>query len=232
MFKRLLFVPILLGGAFLVGNVVAERAAESALSDAAGEAVGLGDDVQVDIRGFPLLLQVFQGRVDAVEVSVSDRVIEDLRVSELAVQLEGIRADGQILGNGPLTLRIDRATASAVIEERAIQAFLKRRGHDVTIDIRDGEVEVRATRSVFGRKRTFTAVGPIILEGEDIVFRPREVSWDGPSFPGANETARRATTVREELPSLPADVRLTDLAMKEGFLELAGSGGRTSIRVR
>jgi hypothetical protein len=209
-------------------NVVAERAAESALSDAAADALGIDGAVEVDIRGFPILFDVLRGRLDGITATARGHRIGDLTLRSVAVGLTGLRAKGSIFGDGSLAIVAERADLIAETDARAINAFLRRRGEDARVRLLDGEMEVVAERTVLGVERTFIATGPLRIEADALVFRPREVRWGGPSFPGAEAFARRATTVREDLPALPGEIRIDAVTIEPDRLRLTGSSeGRT-----
>lgn len=232
MMRKLFLLPLILIGAFLGGNLVAERAAEAALGDAAGKALGLHGSVRVDLKGFPVLLDVMQGRLGGLEASVSDQKFDGLSVDRVTVGMEDLESQGSILGSGPLSIATKGATVSARISQKALNDFLRKRGHDVTVKLLDGEVQVTAKRVVLGSQRKFKAVGPVTIEGQNLVFRPRDVSWDGPNFPGASDLAKRETTISERIPSLPANTALKSVSVNSEWIELLARSGSQSFKVR
>lgn len=219
--------------ALVVGaDLVAQQAAETALAGAASNALGVDAKVDVEIDGFPILFDVLRGRLDGVSATVTDQRVEDLRLRRVGVRLDELRAEGSIFGGGPLAIVARRTELVAETDEASVNAFLKRRGEDARVRLLDGEIEVTATRSVLGVPRRFTATGPLAIDGSSLLFRPREVTWDGPTFPGADSIAREATTVREELPALPGGIRISGVVVTEGTLAFTGSGEGRRFVVR
>lgn len=232
MMRKLLISAGVLVALGVGADLVAQRAAEAALSSTASQALGVNGAVEVDVGGFPILLDVLRGRLDDVTATVHDQRFDDLLLTTVGVRLEDLRAQGSIFGSGPLTVAARRTSLIAETDARAINQFLDRRGERARVVLLEGEVQVTAKRSVLGIPRTFVATGPIRIDGSQIVFRPREVTWDGPTFPGAEAFAREATTLREELPRLPGDVKIEDVAVGGGVIRFTGSAGARRFTVR
>lgn len=230
--RKLVITAGVLGALVVGADMVAQRAAESALSKTASEALGIDGDVTIDIEGFPILFDVLRGRLDGVTATVTNQRIQDLRFTRLGVTLDDLRAEGSMFGSGPLAIVSARTTLLAETDAQAVNAFLRKRGEDARVEFVGAELRVTATRTVLGIPRRFVATGSLILDGKDIVFRPREVDWDGPSFPGADRIARDATTFRERMPDLPAEARLDAVEIGDGVLRLTGSAAGQRFVVR
>jgi hypothetical protein len=232
MFKGLLVTGAVFGGLFVGANIVAENAAESAINDRLASQVGLSEDATVEIESFPFILDVLSGRVDAVSVSVNEFRVQDLVFRELSVRLENIEAEGSIFGSGPLTLLVEKTAGSARTDEKAMNAFLKRRGEDATIKLLDGKVTVAGTRSFAGVRRKIVATGRLFVKDGRLRFDADEATWDGPRPPGSEEAARRAASFSQDIPPLPSGLRVTQVQVTSGAITFvaAGQGQRFDVR--
>lgn len=232
MIRKLAIAGALLLALGAGADVLAQRAAESAIAATASETFGLDGAVEVDVEGFPVLLDIAQGRLDAVTATLAEQRIDDLQLRRVGVRLEDLRAEGSLFGDGPLTIESARTNLLAETDQAAVNAFLERRGEDARVELLDGRVRVTARRSVLGSSRRFVATGPLRIEGTELVFRPDEVTWDGPSFPGAETLARELTTVRQQLPRPPGGVAVQRVVVEPGLLRLEGSAQGRSFQVR
>lgn len=213
-------------------DLVAQGLAESAIADNAGRALGLEGEVEVDIQGFPVLLDLLGGEIEAIDVSVRDHEVEGLRLTRVGVRLERVRAEGSWFGDGPLTVVSQTSSVFAETDTAGVNAFMRRRGQDARVELLDGEVRVRARRTILGVPRTFVATGPLRIEGNELVFVPRDVRWDGPTFPGAETLARQLTTVREPLPQPPGGVALRSVRVAPDLLRFEGAADSRRFVVR
>ncbi|MFP5225372.1 MAG: DUF2993 domain-containing protein [Actinomycetota bacterium] len=232
MIKGLVITGAVLGGLFVGANMLAEDAAERAINDRLAGQLGLPDQASVEIESFPFILDVLGGHVDAVSVSVEGFRVQDLVFRELKVRLEDIEAEGSIFGSGKLTLVVGDTTGSAQTDDKALNAFLKRRGEDATVKLMDGKVTVSGTRSFAGIKRKVVASGRLSIKDGDLRFDAEQVTWEGPKPPGSQEAARRAASFREDLPPLPSGLRISKVEVRSGTISFSavGKGQRFEVR--
>lgn len=232
MIRKLAITAAILATLGFGADLIAQRAAEAALSKAASNALGIEGEIRVDVEGFPILFDVLRGRLDGISASVSGHRIEDLVLRTVAVRLDDLRAEGSFFGDGALSIVAARIELVAEADERAINGFLKRRGEDARVELLDGEIRVTAQRTIAGVPRTFVATGPLAIRDRTLVFRPRKVTWEGPTFPGAQSFAREVTTVREELPTLPGGIGIDAVTIGGGVVRFTGSGEGRTFKVR
>ena len=232
--RKLLILVLILGVVFVGGNVYGERFAEDRIAVAVRDAFGLSKTPEVEIDGFPIVMKVFSGSLPSMTVNARDVRVRDLEVAALTVVLEGIEVEGGLLGDGDLVVVVAEGSASAEVDEAAVNALLRDRGEDATITLLpDGRARVRAMRPFLGVPRRFVATGRLVLEGQRLVFDARRVTIDGRDPPpGFEAEARRRATVSVDLPKLPGGFSIDELATEQGSLTLTASAQDKRITLR
>jgi hypothetical protein len=225
---RRLIVPIVfLVALFLGASVVLENFAESQLAGGAERALGLQTRPKVDIDAFPIIWRVIQGSIPEVRVEAKNFVIEHLEVSELVVDMRGVRADlGVLIRSDQFDLNVDDGEATARITEDATNAFLVHEKVDAHVTfLANGKVFVRADRVVGGRTRRFEATGMMTLGGRKLSFKPETVKVEGRSSASATllARARRDTTFSVEIPKLPGNLLPSEVVVTKGEVALVAS---------
>lgn len=216
--RRLLVLVVLLGGLFIGLNIVAERMAEDRIEVAAQRTFGLEDRPTVDVRGFPVLVHVVQGRLPQVAIDAERATVADLALTDLRVLLDEIAADGGLLGGGRLTLSVASAVVDARATQESVLALIRKQGIDVTsLRLVEGGARVGAFREIGGEVRRIDARARVSLSGRTLRIDPTSVTVEGRAPSGElRRRALRATTVRVRLPKLPGGFTVTRISVEPG----------------
>jgi hypothetical protein len=183
-------------------GLVRERVTGRSITLAAGER-----EVQVvlnDIRFRPSPIDLAVGRVGDVEVNAADVQWDDGRVERVDVRFGNVHVrpgTTPVLVTAPIELR-------AIVGGDFVAELVTRRAPWLAIELHEGQ----ATVAWKGRERWGRAVVVPHLEGERIRFTAAAVAV------GSRKVGvpRRVPSVLVDVPSLPAGMRVTGLALEEG----------------
>lgn len=165
---RLVVVLALLVLAVVVDRV-AVRAAESAVAARLEVAGGLPARPEVEVRGFPFLLQAARGRYSDVVVRADAVAAGQVQLRTFVVQLRGVRVPlGEAVGGRVTAVPVDDLSGRALLPWEAVTAQLAARGLRA-VPTGDGRVRVTGRVQVMGRGVDATAVSRPTLEGSEVV---------------------------------------------------------------
>ncbi|MGH2830732.1 MAG: LmeA family phospholipid-binding protein [Actinomycetota bacterium] len=217
---RRLIVAATIGGALFLGaNIVAERVAEQRIGSEARRSFGTAATPEVHIEGFPILVKILQGKIPKASLFGRNLVIEDLRIEQVRIVLEGIRARLSDITQGK-PIRVARGLATAEVTTANVNAYLRDRDreHDITLTIVPGKV---IARGEVPRVGTGSAEGVPRVVGRRLTFRPDRVTVRGrPLSGGQLEQARRELSFEIDLPELPGGIRITAIQLEQGIARL------------
>ena len=211
---------IILGLLFVGANLFVAHLAENKIATSLQSSFHLSAKPVVKISGFPIILNILEGKIPRVSFDASGATFEGLVVQQIKVSLVDVTAQGGLLG-GPIRLNVGAGTVQARATDRAVDAYLKAHGQNATMAFHDGRTVVRAVRTLFGRYHVLVATGAIAREGTLLVFRPASVTVDGraPS-PATAALARQKTTIRVQLPKLPGGITAYWVKAVEGAVAI------------
>lgn len=223
--RRLVVSLVGLAAFFVVANLIVEELAEDRLAAAVQDAFDLPSRPSVDLTAFPVVLRLLDGRIPALSFEAAGVPVDDLRLTSLRVELEGVEADFGIFGTPRGDeVRVERGRAVAEADDPALNAFLERRGIDARVTLREGSVVVRARPVILGRRRTVVGRGKLVLRRGVLSFTPSRVTVDGEPPPRTLEArARREASFRTRLPPLPGGIRVGELEVRPGVARLSAS---------
>jgi hypothetical protein len=215
---RWVLTPIIILGLLFVGaNLVVEHFAESKIASALESTFHLSSKPAVKISGFPIILNIVNGKVPRLSFDASGATFEGLIVQQIKVALVDVTAEGGFLRGGSIRLTVGAGTVQARATDAAVNVYLKAHDQKATMAFHSGRVVVHAIRSFLGRTRTLVATGTVAREGVLLVFRPSSVTIDGrPPPPGSETLARQKTTIKVKLPKLPGGIASYGIKAVEG----------------
>jgi len=212
---------VVLGALFFGGNQVVKSIAEDRIGSAIETEFDLAAKPKVHISGFTVGLDILRGRLSRVSFDAQRATFDDLAVESISVVLVDVKAPDGFLRTSGLTVEVGAGTVKGKATDASINAFLKERKKDATVELHEGSVVIRATRTIFGQRRKIVARGAVAREGDDLVFRPSSVTVDGERPPAIIEgVAKRQATIRVHLPAFPAGITSYDVRAREGALEV------------
>lgn len=247
--KRLIVGLIVLVGVLVGVDFGAAALAESAVSRQMREQIGLPDDPDVRINGFPFLAQALAGRYSSIDVAADRLRVGMLEEVEVVAQLRDVDAPlSEVLGSGPRSLRVAEADGTVRVGADDLERLLgdvdRLRIESLDADALEQAVEDGAdpaladadpdtvarlvgTTAALGEETEVTAI--VALELTDGVVRivPRDIRLGGPDAPPLPESTQSALrdrfTVDVDPGSLPLQVTPTELRAVDGVLEISGS---------
>ena len=206
--RRLILSVIVLAGLFFGANIVAQKIAESRIASQAKKSFHTSKTPKVSLQGFPIILKILQGLIPHATLEAHDVNVQDVPISVLTVVLDGVHAKLADLSGGK-PIRIDRGLATAVVDEPAVNSYVRSRGHQVSIQIRLHSVVASKPIPGIG---TGVAEGAPRIVGRLLVFAPEHVRVGGKPLSGpALREARRQLSFEVDLPLLPGGIRLTGI---------------------
>lgn len=246
--KRLIIGLLVLVGLLVAADFGAAALAESAVSRQMREQIGLPDDPEVRINGFPFVTQALSGDYSSIDVSAPRLQVGALQDVEVTAQLRDVAAPlSEVLGSGPTTLRVGSADGTVRVGpddiERLIGTVERMRietvdaetlqqlvedGADAALADLDPDRSARlvGTTPVLGVDREVAVI--VALELEDGLVRvvPRDVRLGGDAEPlpdSVQEMVREMFTVEVDPGTLPLQVTPDELRAVDGVLEISGS---------
>jgi hypothetical protein len=219
---RWLLTPIIILALLFVGaNLVVQHLAEGKIATALQSTFHLSSKPAVKISGFPIILNIVNGKIPRVSFDAAGAAFEGLTIQQIKVALVDVTADGGFLRGGSIRLTVGAGTVQARATDAAVNAYLKAHGQNATMAFHAGRVVVRAVRSFLGRPRALVATGTVAREGTSLVFRPSSVTIDGkPPPPGSEGLAKQKTTIKVQLPKLPGGITSYGVKSVDGAISI------------
>ncbi|MFE6283660.1 DUF2993 domain-containing protein [Streptomyces sp. NPDC057877] len=227
--RRRRFAAALLVAGLLLTGTVAELAARALVGGRIEDAVGrrLGEDADVDIDGGPMLLALYDRRLDAVTVSSDDATLGRIEGVQVEARLYDVRLRG---GSGTVA----RTEADVGVPPAALQSLAGASG---------GQGGARARLEVSGVRTDAEAdtVGLVLNGGlGEVTLRPRvedgrvvlhvdEVSVFGRPAPAALVERFQDTLGQREDRAYPLGMKATALDVDDSGLHVTLTGGRARL---
>lgn len=190
--------------------------AERWLAGRVEQNLALTSSPEVDLAGFPFLLQVARGRFSNVQVHLDEVATGGLVLDGIEMDLEDVGfSRSALLSGGEAEVKVGEGTGEAEVGEASLNEFLHEQGVAVNVDLVGPGIEASTTIEVGGQESTATAIGPLRLRGGALVFEPQRVRVDG-SFGVPTESL----SFRIDLPAPFTGVRYTGSEVTDGLLIL------------
>jgi len=190
--------------------------AERWLAGRVEQNLALSSPAEVDLEGFPFLLQVASGSFSSVQVRLGEVRSGGFVLDGIEMDLEDVAfSRGALLSGGDADVRVGEGTGRAEVGEAALNEFLHGQGVAVNVDLRGPGIEASTTIEVGGEEATATAIGPLRLRAGALVFEPQRVRVDG-SF----GVPTASLSFQIDLPPPFTGVRYTGVEVTDGLLVL------------
>lgn len=174
-----LMVLFVVGVVIVVGEVWVRPAVEDRIAEGIVDELGLTQEPDVKVRGFPLVLRALQEKLDGIDVSAEGEVFEGLRVESVELRIDNVAFEtGELLrGNG--TVRISGGDGRAEIVDDDLTAYLASMGLLANVEFRSGSVRVSGPISFAGVSTEVATTGTLGLTGDTMTFVPTGVELGG-----------------------------------------------------
>lgn len=246
--KRLIIGLLVLVGLLVAVDFGAAALAESAVSRQMREQIGLPDDPEVRINGFPFLTQALSGEYSSIDVSAPRLDVGPLQDVEVAAQLRDVTAPlSEVLGSGPKSLRVATAEGTVrvgaddierligtverlrieTVDAEALEQLVEDGGDDSLADLDpDRTARFVGTTEILGSDTEVAVLVVLELDGGIVRVAPQDVRLGGSTEPlpsAVQQAVRSMFTVEVDPGSLPLQVTPDELRAVNGVLEISGS---------
>jgi LmeA-like phospholipid-binding len=246
--RRLIIALLVLVGLFVAVDFGAAALAESAVSRQMREQIGLVDDPDVRINGFPFLVQALTGEYSSVDVDAERIRVGELQDLTVHAQLRDVSAPlSMLLGSGPKSLSVKEVEGIVQIPasdvERLVPGIEDLRienvddyaleqavdeGGDRSLRTIDPENAVRlvGTFTLLGQEAEVSVIAALELVDGQAQIVPRDIRLGGsdaePLPAAVQRTLEQQFTLRIDPGSLPLAATPTRLRAAGGALEISG----------
>jgi len=177
---RPILITLLVLAAIGAGADFGARAlAEARLASSIQGSMGLQQRPDIELEGFPFLLQAARGRLEALSVELRDVEAEGMALERVTLSFEDLVFDGVALVSGSGTVASRGGTAQVVLTEDALSGYLQEQGTPVEVRLRGPDIRVATRIDTGARTTTATAEGPVRVESGRLVFSPEDVQIEG-----------------------------------------------------
>jgi hypothetical protein len=157
----------------------ARALAEARLASSVQDSLGLAQRPDIELEGFPFLLQAARGRLESASVELRDVEVEGMPLQSVTLSFENLVFDGVALVSGSGTVASRGGSAQAVLTEDALSGYLQDQGTPVEVRLRGPDILVSTRISTGAQTTTATAEGPVQVEAGRLVFSPEDVQIEG-----------------------------------------------------
>jgi hypothetical protein len=253
-----IIVLVVLVGLFVAADFGAAALAESAVSRQMRQQVGLVDDPNVRINGFPFLTQAISGRYGSVDVVAQHIRVSELQDLSVQAQLRDVDAPlSMVLGSGPKTLKVGQAEGSVRIAAKDVERILNRNGSLAIDDLRIDTVDLpglkaaakesgdtsltsidpdRAARLTGSTtlpllgKNDVSVIAQLALEDGKARLVVRDVRFGGKALPASvQRSVAQMFAITVDPGSLPLKVTPTELTAVDGTLQISGTASDLTL---
>ncbi|MEX5717570.1 LmeA family phospholipid-binding protein [Geodermatophilus maliterrae] len=177
----LVALVVVLGGVALVADPVAEGIAEDRVAAALQDAGALAGAPEVDVTGWPFLTQAVAGTYDEVRVGLTAADLGQPEGTRADVTLRGVHVPlSDALSGSVREVPVDRVDGTATLSYALLSREL---GADTTLERAGDGLRVTRTVEVLGYTVPLTAVGDVLLDGDDLLVEVEEAEAAGVGAP-------------------------------------------------
>ncbi|MEO8830320.1 DUF2993 domain-containing protein [Lapillicoccus sp.] len=223
----LVAITLVLGGGLVAADRFAASYAQDYARDAVNSQLKAKGETHVDVHGFPFLTHAIGGTLDEVTVTVPAATVNDLPVSDVAVDARQVKVDAFSTQRHPTAGDV---VVQATIPVASLQSAVKKQSNlDVSLSV-EGSV-LRATGTILGLSLK-AAVTPRVQTGKllvgisDVTLGDRAVSVD--SFPALHDALSGITV---PIQGLPAGMSLTGAQVVPTGVRVTASGTNVALPV-
>jgi hypothetical protein len=218
--KVLLVVAILLIGGVIAADRIGVKVAQDEIAKQIAAQYNLPRKPVVTIHGFPFLTQAIGGEYDQIDVSIGDWTQQDITVSDLKIQLSGLKAPLMDVVNGDNSAMAARtATASAIVPYDVIKKRAPQGVKEISPEGKD--LRLRGTFAFLGFNTDVTMVVSVKATPQGIAITPESVQTGTGTIPIAILQQRLTFTV--PVRNLPIGSRISRIEVTANGLLVAAT---------
>jgi hypothetical protein len=174
----------------------------------------------VNIHGFPFLTQAIGGQYDQIDVNIGNWTQQDITVSDLKIQLSGLKAPLMDVLNGDNSRMAARtATASAIVPYDVIKKRAPQGVKEISAQGKD--LRLRGTFAFLGFNTDVTMVVAVKATRQGIAITPDSVQTGGAAIPISILQQRLTFTVPVQ--NLPIGSRISKVEVTPNGLLVAAT---------
>ena len=200
--------------------------AEARLADSVQASLGLPQRPDLDLRGFPFLLQFARGRFERVGVQADGVESEGLVIDRVDLTFEDVVFDRRSLFGGGGSITAGQGTGEALLSEDAVSTYLQDNDVPVRVRFLGPGIRVSTTISFDGATTTASSDGRLTLESNSLVFTAQDVQVEGSvGVPAA------ALSFELPLPEVVSGIAYESVSVEEGSAVVEASLAGAQIEV-
>ncbi|MFD0902551.1 LmeA family phospholipid-binding protein [Actinomadura sediminis] len=205
--KALVVLLVLVVGGLIAADRIGVRVAQDEIARQVAAQEGLARQPDVTIHGFPFLTQAAGGEYDHIEVVIGEYTEQDVTLSDVRVDMRGLRAPLSELADGnTANVTARTATASAIVPYPMIREQAPKEVEGLAP--KGENLEVDLAGAVMGVPLSGKAVVSLEATGKGIAVTPVSVAPDGgPQIPLA--LVKRQLTWVVPVTDLPVGSRIS-----------------------
>ncbi|WP_409328617.1 LmeA family phospholipid-binding protein [Trujillonella humicola] len=226
--RALLVVLVVLLGLAAVADRVAVGIAEDRVAEAIATEGELAGPPDVSIEGWPFLTQAMGGTYEDVRISLSAADLGQPEGTTADVRLQGVRVPLSDVLDGSVTeIPVDRIDGTVTLSYELLSREL---GTDTTLAPEGGGLRLTKTVRVLGFEVPLTAVGTVVLQGQELVIDVDEAGAAGVDLPGSVVAAAADALDLRYAVDLPFGLELTSVSPGDDGVRVTGGAVDTVLR--
>jgi hypothetical protein len=241
----LVVLAIILVGAFIVVDRIAEGAAEDRITEEtktqlASNNVKYEGEPDVSITGFPFLTQVIGGEYKKITISLTKPQVNNVKLDTLTVEARSVKADARDLMNGKGDVVAGVVAGNASMSWDNVRPLLEVAGLPSSIDpanldlkVVDNKIEMRVPLVFSSLKVTIIAKGAMVVEAGKVRLKLDSVTTDQGSLPAqVNNLIKQYQSklqVSVKLPGLPYNLVVNSVQTTDAGLQVTASAADVKL---
>lgn len=222
---------VVLGLLLVVGDRIGVTLAERAVAEQLRASSRLATLPDVDISGFPFLLQAARGSYQDVRVQAADVAAGRVRVAEFDARLSGLQIGlSDALARRVQRAPVDRLDATALVSYATVSAQSGERRLTVRAGPRPGTVAVSGAVVVLGRGMQATAISTVrLVEGALVITTEEVIVGAERPTPAVARALKGRLDLRVSIGALPYGLRATGVRAGSTGVTLTATARDTVI---
>jgi hypothetical protein len=218
--KVLLVLVILLAGGVVVADRLGVKVAQDEIAKQVAAQYNLPRKPGVTIHGVPFLTQAIGGEYDQIDVSIGDWTQQNITISDLKIELTGLKAPlSEVISGNNSNMAARTATASAIIPYDVIKKRAPKGVKGISPEGKD--LKLQGTYAFLGFNTDVTMVVSVKATPDGIAITPQSVQTAASSIPVSVLQQRLTFTV--PVRNLPIGSRISKVEVTPNGLRVAAT---------